>query len=84
MEMNLQTLKELLISEAPVNVILVTDAYTVGTGIMPSALNGGDIVSIPLDTEEGYQIGYILNEERKISPMTQDFISRLTGALKEL
>lgn len=66
------------------NVLLVTDAYTVGTGIMPSALNGGDIVSIPLDTEEGYHIGYILNEERKISPMTQDFISRLEGALKEL
>ena len=66
------------------NVLLVTDAYTVGTGIMPSALNGGDIVSIPLDAQERYHIGYILNEERKISPMTQDFISRLTGALKEL
>ena len=66
------------------NVLLVTDAYTVGTGIMPSALNGGDIVSIPLDTEERYHIGYILNEERKISPMTEDFISRLEGALKEL
>jgi len=66
------------------NVLLVTDAYTAGTGIMPSALNGGDIVSIPLDTEERYHIGYILNEERKISPMTEDFISRLTGALKEL
>lgn len=66
------------------NVLLVTDAYTVGTGIMPSALNGGDIVSIPLDTQERYHIGYILNEERKISPMTQDFISRLQGALKEL
>ena len=66
------------------NVLLVTDAYTVGTGIMPSALNGGDIVSIPLDTQERYHIGYILNEERKTSPMTQDFISRLMGALKEL
>lgn len=66
------------------NVLLVTDAYTVGTGIMPSALNGGDIISIPLDTEESYHIGYVLNEERKISPMTQDFIARLQGAFKEL
>lgn len=66
------------------NVLLVTDAYTAGTGIMPSALNGGDIVSIPLDSREVYHIGYILNEERKISPMTQDFILRLQGALKEL
>ena len=66
------------------NVLLVTDAYTVGTGIMPSALNGGDIISIPLDAEESYHIGYVLNEERKISPMTQDFIARLQGAFKEL
>ena len=65
------------------NMLLVTDAYTVGTGIMPSALNDGDIVSIPLDSHEAYQIGYILNDERKISPLTQDFIFRLQGALKE-
>lgn len=65
------------------NVLLVTDAYTVGTGIMPSALNDGDIVSIPLDSQEAYHIGYILNDERKISPLTQDFIQRLQSALKE-
>ena len=65
------------------NVLLMTDAYTAGTGIMPSALNGGDIVSIPLESQEPYHIGYILNEERKISPMTEEFIRRLETALKE-
>lgn len=65
------------------NVLLMTDAYTAGTGIMPSALNGGDIVSIPLESQEPYHIGYILNDERKISPMVKDFIRRLEEALKE-
>jgi hypothetical protein len=66
------------------NVLMVTDAYTVGTGIMPSALNKGDIVSVPLDSPSSYYIGYILNEERKISAMTQKFIDRLESALKNM
>lgn len=64
------------------NLLLTTDAYTVGTGIMPSALNKGDIVSIPLESEEYYIIGYILNENRKITPQTQRFIGFLTDAAK--
>lgn len=66
------------------NVLLLTDAYTVGTGIMPSALNKGDIVSVPLDTQELYHIGYILNNERKITEITQRFIDRLKTALQNI
>ena len=66
------------------NVLMVTDAYTVGTGVMPSALNRGDIVSIPLDSTAQYYIGYILNGERKVSDMMQQFIHRLKTALKNI
>ena len=66
------------------NVLMVSDAYTVGTGIMPSALNRGDIVSVPLDSPANYYIGYILNEERKISDMMQKFIDRLESAFKNM
>ncbi len=66
------------------NVLMVTDSYTVGTGIMPSALNKGDIVSVPLDSETFYHIGYILNEDRKVSAMTQKFIDRMTDTLKHM
>ena len=64
------------------NVLLLTDAYTVGTGMMPSALNKGDIVSVPLDTQERYHIGYILNKERKTAEFTLKFIERLKAALQ--
>ncbi len=59
------------------NVLLLTDSYTIGTGIMPSKLNRKDIVSIPLQSDEFYIIGYILNEERKISDVLQKFIDLL-------
>ncbi len=65
------------------NVMLVTDAYTIGTGIMPSALNKGDIVSIPFNSEEFYIIGYLLNENRKVSPMTNRFILLLEDSMKK-
>ena len=66
------------------NVLMVTDAYTVGTGVMPSALNRGDIISIPLDSTALYYIGYILNGERKISEMMQKFIDRFEAVLKNV
>lgn len=59
------------------NVLMLTDAYTIGTGIMPSALNKGDIISVPFESENSYIIGYLLNEERKISPATVSFIQHL-------
>lgn len=62
------------------NVLLITDSYTVGTGIMPSSLNQGAISSVPLESEEYYIIGYLLNENRKVSKVTEKFI----GVLKEM
>ncbi len=66
------------------NLLLITDSYTIGTGIMPSTLNDGDIVSIPLECEECYIIGYILNDSRKLSEMTSRFIKKLEGSIKDI
>ena len=66
------------------NLLLMTDAYTVGTGIMPSALNKGDIVSIPLDSKEHYRIGYLLNADRKVSPLTERFIAHLKESIQNM
>ena len=66
------------------NVLLVTDSYTIGTGIMPSALNKGDIVSVPFDSEESYIIGYLLNENRRLSSLTRKFISLFEKSVKSI
>ena len=65
------------------NVLLATDCYTIGTGIMPSLLNEGRIVSIPLSSDEFYSIGYITRGDRTLSPLAQTFIDRLHKTAKE-
>ena len=64
------------------NVLLSTDCYTIGTGIMPSQLNEGRIISIPLDSEDYYTIGYILHADRNVSELTKEFIKKLNITAK--
>ena len=65
------------------NVLLATDCCTIGTGIMPSLLNEGRIVSIPLSSDEYYSIGYITRGDRSLSPLAQSFIERLHKTVEE-
>ncbi len=69
--------KHIVISDRAtlMNVLLKTDAYTVGTGIMPSALNEGKIVSVPLKSNSRYSVGYITRNDRKPTPILEKFIS---------
>ncbi len=64
------------------NVLLATDCYTIGTGIMPSLLNEERIVSIPFESEDFYTIGYILRNDRTISALTHTFIDMLNKTVK--
>lgn len=59
------------------NVLLMTDSYTIGTGIMPSGLNDNKIIGIPLESDAYYNIGYILHTDRKHSALTEEFIGML-------
>lgn len=65
------------------NVLLTTDAYTVGTGIMPSTLNEGKIISIPLESNSYYNIGYILHTDRKCSDLAECFIKMLEELVEQ-
>lgn len=65
------------------NVLLQTDCYTVGTGIMPSLLNEGRIVSIPFEIDDFYTIGYILRSDRNLSDITKTFIKMLSQLTTE-
>lgn len=64
------------------NVLLATDCYTIGTGIMPSLLNEGRIVSIPFESDAYYTIGYILRADRNVSDLTNKFIEMLDATAK--
>ena len=64
------------------NVLLASDAYTLGTGIMPSLLNQDRILSIPLESDDFYIIGYVMRGDRMSSPLTQKFIEMLVEGSK--
>lgn len=66
------------------NVLLATDSYTVGTGIMPSLLNEGRIVSIPFESDDSYLIGYILRKDRTPSALTTRFTEMMQKGLESL
>ncbi|MBQ7289190.1 MAG: LysR family transcriptional regulator [Clostridia bacterium] len=81
---NLYSDKQVEISDRAslMNCLLATDCYTIGTGIMPSLLNKGRIVSIPFESDDFYTIGYILRTDRTISALTQNFIEKLSITAK--
>ena len=66
------------------NVLLTTDCYTVGTGIMPSALNAGKIVSVPYECKISYHIGHILRADRQASEITERLIELIRDFFVDL
>lgn len=64
------------------NILLATDSYTVGTGIMPSLLNDGRIVSLPFESNNLYIIGYILRKNITPTKLTTRFIEMLQKELE--
>lgn len=65
------------------NLLLASDCYTIGTGIMPSLLNQGRIVSVPFESDDFYIIGYILRADRQTSPLTEKFIQLLGSGVRD-
>lgn len=64
------------------NVLLASDCYTLGTGIMPSLLNLGRIVSIPLESDDFYIIGYMVRADRRVSDLAEKFLAELRESVK--
>ena len=69
--------KHIVISDRAtlMNLLMKTDACTVGTGIMPSALNENKIISVPLESNSVFSVGYITKNNRKPTPILEHFIA---------
>lgn len=72
--------KHIVISDRAtlMNLLIETDAYTVGTGIMPSSLNEDRIISIPFESNAYYNVGYVTRNDRKTTPLLKKFITTIT------
>lgn len=59
------------------NLLIGLNGYTISSGILSSDLNGSDIVSIPLESDEQMDIGYICSRNKPLNKIGQRYIEHL-------
>lgn len=56
------------------NLLIGLDGYTISSGILSSDLNGTDIISIPLESDERMEIGYIHSTDYPLSRLATRYM----------
>ncbi|MGX8709737.1 MAG: LysR family transcriptional regulator [bacterium] len=59
------------------NLLIGLDGYTISSGILSSDLNGSEIVSIPLESGETMEIGYLCEEGYPLGAISERYIALL-------
>lgn len=59
------------------NLLIGLNGYTISSGILSSNLNGTNIVSIPLESSEIMEIGYISHQNMPLSAMSRRYLFHL-------
>lgn len=65
------------------NLLIGLNGYTISSGILSSDLNGNQITSVPLITDEQMRIGWIANEKSHLSLLALEYISKLKKVIRE-
>ncbi len=65
------------------NLLRGVDGYTISSGVLNSDLNGDDIVSVPLVTDETMQLGYLTNDRARLSSMAKRYLEELRSLVAE-
>ncbi len=65
------------------NLLIGLDGYTISSGILSSDLNGSEIVSIPLESSEKMEIGYISHADTPISRIGERYLEHLKRYIDE-
>lgn len=65
------------------NLLIGLNGYTVCSGILNRNLNGDNIVSVRLKSDETMCIGYLVNEKARLSSSAERYVSELKKLIKE-
>lgn len=63
------------------NLLRGVNGYTISSGVLNSDLNGDDIASVPLETDETMQLGYLTNDRARLSPMATRYLEELRALI---
>ncbi len=59
------------------NLLIGLGGYTISSGILSSDLNGTEIVSIPLESSDKMEIGYIIPNDRPLNQISTRYLEHL-------
>ena len=59
------------------NLLIGLDGYTISSGILSADLNGEDIVSVPLESDERIEVGLLRLAGRPLSPVAARYVEHL-------
>ena len=65
------------------NLLIGLDGYTISSGILSSDLNGTEIVSIPLESDEIMEIGYVKQIDRPLSTVSERYLELLLKYIED-
>ena len=65
------------------NLLIGLNGYTICTGILNNNLNGDNIISVPLRTNERMNVGWIKNEKSTLSSFAVSYITELKRLIDE-
>ncbi|MEX1307789.1 MAG: LysR substrate-binding domain-containing protein, partial [Eubacteriales bacterium] len=59
------------------NLLIGLNGYTICSGILNSDLNGNQIISVPLETDETMLIGWIAHEKSSLTTTAREYLDEL-------
>ena len=65
------------------NLLIGLNGYTISSGILSSDLNGTDIVSIPLGSDEIMEIGYIAPINQPLNAVSERYLEHLKNYIAD-
>ncbi|MWC30244.1 LysR family transcriptional regulator [Paenibacillus sp. MMS18-CY102] len=77
--------KKILVSDRATlfNLLIGLNGYTISSGVLNSDLNGEQITSVRLRTNEHMQIGYITNKKVNLSQLAIDYVRKLKVVISD-
>ena len=60
-----------------VNLLIGLNGYTICSGVLNSNLNGDNIISVKLKTNETMKVGILIHKKAPLSSMAIDYIKEL-------
>lgn len=77
--------KKILVSDRATlfNLVIGLNGYTISSGVLNKDLNGEQITSVRLNTDERMEIGYVTNKKTTLSQLAAAYVSKLKDVITQ-